>query len=366
MAKVGRNAPCPCGSGKKYKHCCLRREHADQHQRITVQRLDQELIDQVLEFATAEGFYVDSSSAAQLYWDTKYAPRLVHLLPPYERLLFLEWYVFDYRTSRERKRCSELFLQKNGEQLRSDQAERLLAFLDSRLGLYQVEEVTAGKLWLRDLLREESALINGEQWVTIVEPDDVIIGRLLGIPEFPYMSPRAILLPPEAAAGLQAYAESQFEGYREDHVEGTVEGFLLDSGYRLAQYLRSQDTAGWHDKVGADTAYYDARSIHQLLGSLEEQMREEELKALEEKRREEALEEEEEEPRGEILTPDQVRQSMRSQKREPERQLPTTPSGLVLPSSMRPEEPQEETEEQVEEAEEEKEGPVLYIPGRGY
>jgi hypothetical protein len=22
MASVGRNAPCPCGSGKKYKRCC--------------------------------------------------------------------------------------------------------------------------------------------------------------------------------------------------------------------------------------------------------------------------------------------------------------------------------------------------------
>ncbi|HEY0876192.1 MAG TPA: SEC-C metal-binding domain-containing protein [Vicinamibacterales bacterium] len=22
MAKVGRNEPCPCSSGKKYKHCC--------------------------------------------------------------------------------------------------------------------------------------------------------------------------------------------------------------------------------------------------------------------------------------------------------------------------------------------------------
>ena len=22
MAKVGRNEPCPCGSGKKYKQCC--------------------------------------------------------------------------------------------------------------------------------------------------------------------------------------------------------------------------------------------------------------------------------------------------------------------------------------------------------
>ncbi|GAB4338731.1 MAG: hypothetical protein Kow0089_10930 [Desulfobulbaceae bacterium] len=26
MAKIGRNDPCPCGSGLKYKRCCLRRE----------------------------------------------------------------------------------------------------------------------------------------------------------------------------------------------------------------------------------------------------------------------------------------------------------------------------------------------------
>jgi uncharacterized protein YecA (UPF0149 family) len=26
MKKTGRNAPCPCGSGKKYKLCCLERE----------------------------------------------------------------------------------------------------------------------------------------------------------------------------------------------------------------------------------------------------------------------------------------------------------------------------------------------------
>ena len=23
MTRIGRNTPCPCGSGKKYKHCCL-------------------------------------------------------------------------------------------------------------------------------------------------------------------------------------------------------------------------------------------------------------------------------------------------------------------------------------------------------
>ncbi len=26
MVKTGRNAPCPCGSGRKYKRCCAKRE----------------------------------------------------------------------------------------------------------------------------------------------------------------------------------------------------------------------------------------------------------------------------------------------------------------------------------------------------
>jgi tetratricopeptide (TPR) repeat protein len=28
MAKIGRNEPCPCGSGKKYKNCCLQQQEA--------------------------------------------------------------------------------------------------------------------------------------------------------------------------------------------------------------------------------------------------------------------------------------------------------------------------------------------------
>ncbi|MFH0730726.1 MAG: SEC-C metal-binding domain-containing protein [Pseudomonadota bacterium] len=29
MAKISRNAPCPCGSGKKYKKCCLLHKEAE-------------------------------------------------------------------------------------------------------------------------------------------------------------------------------------------------------------------------------------------------------------------------------------------------------------------------------------------------
>lgn len=31
MAKIGRNQRCPCGSGRKYKHCCLDNDRASQN-----------------------------------------------------------------------------------------------------------------------------------------------------------------------------------------------------------------------------------------------------------------------------------------------------------------------------------------------
>ena len=31
MAKTGRNDPCPCGSGQKYKRCCLPQDEAAEH-----------------------------------------------------------------------------------------------------------------------------------------------------------------------------------------------------------------------------------------------------------------------------------------------------------------------------------------------
>lgn len=34
MAKAGRNDPCPCGSGKKYKKCCQPKDEAAEHEEL--------------------------------------------------------------------------------------------------------------------------------------------------------------------------------------------------------------------------------------------------------------------------------------------------------------------------------------------
>ena len=42
MVKTKRNDPCPCGSGRKYKKCCLRNHEMQRDARIDIQRAQEE------------------------------------------------------------------------------------------------------------------------------------------------------------------------------------------------------------------------------------------------------------------------------------------------------------------------------------
>ena len=43
MPKVGRNEPCPCGSGKKYKRCCLKKDTVLEHSELRSRRVVHEM-----------------------------------------------------------------------------------------------------------------------------------------------------------------------------------------------------------------------------------------------------------------------------------------------------------------------------------
>ena len=45
--KVGRNDPCPCGSGKKYKSCCWTKKHTKK--KLTAKWLNQPAIPNLIE-----------------------------------------------------------------------------------------------------------------------------------------------------------------------------------------------------------------------------------------------------------------------------------------------------------------------------
>ncbi len=54
MSSPGRNDPCPCGSGRKYKHCCLRATDAADALRIRLREAEGALVPALMAYADSE------------------------------------------------------------------------------------------------------------------------------------------------------------------------------------------------------------------------------------------------------------------------------------------------------------------------
>jgi hypothetical protein len=78
MPKTGRNDPCPCGSGQKYKRCCLEKDQAAERQILAARRAEfdtlqaerqaelNELMQESLELDDASNGVVDLVHAGRL------------------------------------------------------------------------------------------------------------------------------------------------------------------------------------------------------------------------------------------------------------------------------------------------------------
>jgi hypothetical protein len=96
MASVGRNDPCPCGSGRKHKHCCLHQTDARRSARIRLRQAESRVVPAVLGFALAE-WGEEFVAEAWEEWVLWNEPVPEHLQDdPDFYPLFLPWFVFSY------------------------------------------------------------------------------------------------------------------------------------------------------------------------------------------------------------------------------------------------------------------------------
>lgn len=54
MAPAGRNEPCPCGSGRKFKHCCLRAQDEEDGHRVRLRSAEGVLVPALFSYAAQE------------------------------------------------------------------------------------------------------------------------------------------------------------------------------------------------------------------------------------------------------------------------------------------------------------------------
>jgi hypothetical protein len=211
--KTGRNDPCPCGSGKKHKHCCLTAAASDdspwRQQRDASGRLAQEMLNY------ARQNFAEDVLDAWLDFNQNESP-----LPLEEDVdegqIFLPYLLFDWdpRTRRRRGQAgmglvAQAYLLKQGSRLA--QLERLI--LDQAttqpVTFYEVVHCHPGdRMVLRDVLIGGEAEVVERTASRTLRPGDLAYGQLCRLPEVVTLGRMAPLsIPPGnkvAIVGLRA------------------------------------------------------------------------------------------------------------------------------------------------------------------
>ncbi|MBC7261170.1 MAG: SEC-C domain-containing protein, partial [Chloroflexi bacterium] len=145
MDKIGRNDPCPCGSGKKYKNCCLAKDRARRIHESTWRRDEQLVLDKLIDFARRPDFSQQFFVAFNLFWNGNYGTDGLDVLGRHEVSRFLDWYIYDYRLEETRKRLIELFLEEMETDLSPSERECAQVWQSSYLSLYRINSPLEGE-----------------------------------------------------------------------------------------------------------------------------------------------------------------------------------------------------------------------------
>jgi hypothetical protein len=149
MIHPGRNDPCPCGSGKKYKKCCLRSVEESEFEYRRQRQVEAGLIPRLLDYAF-ETLGPDSLADA---WEefNDYEP--VEDFDPESpmNIVFMPWYIFNWIHEFKARgkqvfetTIGESFLKKHKNMLTADEETFLLSAIRCPYSLCEVVEVKPG------------------------------------------------------------------------------------------------------------------------------------------------------------------------------------------------------------------------------
>lgn len=228
MQKTRRNDPCPCGSGKKYKKCCLAESYSPPGREMSIKS---SLVKDILAFARKN--YPDTIDEAYEYFWDDFDPQ-EHLdanAPGLADINFWEWFVHDWRPEEdEEKTLIELYMEKS-KGLPTDHKNILARMNDAVISLYEVQEVFPEEgLLLKDLLlgdeynlREKAATESLRKW-------DVFATRLLRLDGNHIIAGGAYPYPVLTKEMTIDHLKKCFKSHRRDRPEDSMRDFLKRNG----------------------------------------------------------------------------------------------------------------------------------------
>lgn len=219
MAKIGRNDPCPCGSGKKYKQCHLPIEEAARAEQRRLWQAQDGLMGKII--MAAQERTGDIPAALERFWDGKYTADQLDELDDLEDRgaeRFLTWFAFDYVLDGGQTLVEQLAAAPDALELTDDEQRLLPAWTGVRLRPYAIADIHAGTgFQVVDMLDEQSYTIEDHAVSRRVEPDEVLIVHLLPVGTACAIGGAAAHLTADTRQKLREFAELHLEAFQRDH-----------------------------------------------------------------------------------------------------------------------------------------------------
>lgn len=215
MTSPGRNAPCPCGSGRAYKNCCLAR--ASRSPELWSERERDSALGKLVSFSQRVDPQQEAHELAfTFFWGNRLeqlSEEQVQELLDDERLFlgFTYWYCFDWTFLESGETLAELFLEEPGVLLTASERIVLERLVASALRPYEVTAVQPGEgLDLKDLWSGDTIPVRERLGSRQLTPWDVLAVRVIeGSLGQPVMMGVPFRFPPgsgsDLIAGLKAF-----------------------------------------------------------------------------------------------------------------------------------------------------------------
>lgn len=186
--KIGRNDPCPCGSGKKYKRCCLEREQAASavdSEWLKLRRTEGEIVYRLLD-AAHEWYGVDFLNDAWKEYTGVSGEALAMGTALETDTSFVPWSVFNYVPQNSEASLPKVpvalsYFFAAGD-LSPFEKQFIMEMLEQPYSFWAVQQVEPGKsLKLQDIFTRTERTVRERQASEVLRKGDIVYTRVISL-----------------------------------------------------------------------------------------------------------------------------------------------------------------------------------------
>lgn len=238
MSKISRNAPCPCGSGKKFKKCCLPKQAEtpppvnSYHDHCL--ELADSLFTKIFRFMEKNRYDNYLKKASREYWPDL-DPAIDLEADERELMQFMDWYMHDYPIPGQGRPVIQLYWESRPK-LSPQERQVLQDWQNTYVSVFQIIEIEPGEgAWAEDIFSGEKTFISDEILTEHVMKWELMLLRKIKVLEEWHTSTVAGPEPPQYKEEIRGFVEDHFRAYKQENPDADLPTFLRNRGHLLCQ-----------------------------------------------------------------------------------------------------------------------------------